>query len=101
MSHEDVQGPTAAELLASEEADRLPTGLDLREVMDALQAQLRGCAPDSLRGFVTGKTVMRDGITAALGCSMAQSELLVDTLEARGWLRFDADDMPAGLWHLQ
>ena len=92
--------PTAAELLASEEADRLPTGLDLSEVRDALLSELGGRGHEMLRGYVSGKTAMRDALTGSLRCSLAQGELLVDTLEARGLIRFDRDNMPSGLWQV-
>jgi len=42
-------------------------------------------------GYLRGKTAFRDALVQAHGCSSTQAEELVDTLEARGFLRFGGD----------
>ncbi|MHB1846474.1 MAG: hypothetical protein ACYCWW_16755 [Deltaproteobacteria bacterium] len=62
--------------------------LDLREVV----ATLRDRTPlGSPVGYLRGKSYFRDLTAAALGCSMQRAEELVDTLEMRGYLRFQGD----------
>lgn len=98
---EDEHGsPAAARLLAHGEADDLPTGLDLAEIVDIIIEQLRGQPPDLLRGYLDGKTRLRDVVSSGLRCSQAQAELLIDTCEARGLVRYDPDDAPDGCWRV-
>lgn len=91
--------PSAADLLANEAAEDLPTGLDMAEVAQVLRQQLHNRPTDMLRGYVAGKTYLRDALLAGLRCSVAQAELLIDSLEARGQIHFDGDDQPHGRWH--
>ncbi len=39
-------------------------------------------------GYLDGRTTLRDAVASALGCSSLEAEELVDTLEARGYVRF-------------
>ena len=99
MVHDDSQNhpqPSAAELLATAVSDDLPTGLDLAEVLQTLREQLMRTSPDLLRGYVAGKTRLRDALVSGLQCSLAQAELLIDTLEARGQIHFEEQDAPHG-----
>ncbi len=55
-------------------------------------------------GYVRGKTLMRQVLVRELDCSEAEAELLVDQLEARGFVRFDrppaSDTMTQGTWRI-
>lgn len=42
-------------------------------------------------GYLRGKTAFRDAVVERIGCSALEAEALVDTMEARGFLRFDGD----------
>lgn len=42
-------------------------------------------------GYLRGKTAMRDALATDLECSAVDAEALIDTLESRGFLRFDGD----------
>jgi hypothetical protein len=42
-------------------------------------------------GYLRGKTELRDLVVRRLGCSALEAEELVDTMELRGFLRFDGD----------
>lgn len=42
-------------------------------------------------GYLRGRTVLRDAVAEALGCSDLEAEELVDTLESRRFLRFNGD----------
>ncbi len=62
--------------------------IDLRE----LARQLRDHTPaGSPVGYLRGKAYFRDLAASLLGCSQLQAEELVDTLELRGYLRFEGN----------
>ncbi len=54
--------------------------------------------------YVRGKTLMRDVLVRKLDCSQVEAELLVDQLEARGFIRFDppasAQTLTQGTWRI-
>lgn len=62
-----------------------PESIDLRTVSRSLADAFRHHAP---HGYLRGKTVMRDHLEQTLGYSALDAEELVDTLEARGFVRF-------------
>ncbi len=62
--------------------------IDLR----ALAASLRERAPSGEpRGYLRGKTALRDWVESLLGCSELEAEELIDTLESRRYLVYSAD----------
>jgi hypothetical protein len=65
--------------------------VDLVRLVHALTRQL---GTSVYASYLRGKTVMRDVITAELGCSSIEAEELVETLEMMGYVRFPhlADD---------
>ncbi len=70
-----------------------PESVDLA----ALAGKLEEAVPARLRaGYVVGKTALRDETVRALGCSQTKAENLVDTMVARGFLRFSGDPAAAG-----
>jgi hypothetical protein len=62
--------------------------VDLEQVSERLRGMFEHNPP---HGYLRGKTAMRDAVEAALHCSELEAEELVDTLESRGFLRFDGD----------
>ena len=62
--------------------------VDLRQVSTQLGHLFEHHPP---HGYLRGKTAMRNALEEALDCSELQAEELVDTLESRGFLRFDGD----------
>lgn len=64
-----------------------PESIDLRSVTEALAGVFRHHPP---QGYLRGRTLMRDHLQQSLGYSAVDAEELIDTLEARGFLRFDA-----------
>jgi hypothetical protein len=59
--------------------------VDLLPLAKALQ-RLFGGALEA--GYLDGRTRLRDAVAAELDCSDLEAEALVDTLEARGFVRF-------------
>ena len=58
-------------------------------------------------GLLEGKTRLRDWVVSDLDCSQSEAERIVDTLEARGFIRFVAptaraspSDATEGVWQL-
>jgi hypothetical protein len=81
-----------------------PEAVDLLEVTrrmaGALGIQVRG-------GLLEGKTRLRDWVVGDLDCSQSEAERIVDTLEARGFIRFfvpeatgKPSDAAEGIWQL-
>ena len=62
--------------------------LDLRQLTAELKHRL---APGEPVGYLRGKSLMRDMLVEMRGFSEYEAEELVDTLEARGFLRFLGD----------
>ena len=62
--------------------------LDLRQLTADLKSALGHGEPV---GYLRGKSLMRDWLVEAKGFSALEAEELVDTLEARGFLRFLGD----------
>lgn len=69
-------------MLAVEEIDLLALAQGLRDRF----------GPTLDQGYLTGRTIMRDAVAQQLGCSVYDAEQLVDTMEARGYLRFPEMD---------
>ena len=62
--------------------------LDLRQLTADLKHML---APGEPIGYLRGKALMRDMLVDTKGFSQYEAEELIDTLEARGFLRFLGD----------
>lgn len=62
--------------------------LDLRQLTADLKHML---APGEPVGYLRGKALMRDMLVDTKGFSQYEAEELIDTLEARGFLRFLGD----------
>ena len=62
--------------------------LDLRQLTSDLKHML---APGEPVGYLRGKALMRDMLVDTKGFSQYEAEELIDTLEARGFLRFLGD----------
>jgi hypothetical protein len=76
--------------------------IDLASLAELLRVQLGSSLETS---YLRGKTLLRDTLTAHLGCSDAEAESLVDTLELQGYVRFphfQDDTHPSGrrFWHI-
>ena len=66
----------------------IPEDIDLNELRRKLAAKFSGAAP---AGYVRGKGDLRAAVVAILGCSQLEAEQLVDTLEARGFIRYEGE----------
>jgi len=62
--------------------------LDLRQLTTELRATL---GPGEPIGYLRGKSLMRDVLVERRRFSELEAEELIDTLEARGFLRFLGD----------
>jgi hypothetical protein len=62
--------------------------IDLNQVSERLHQAFDHFPPS---GYLQGKTAMRNALEEALHCSELQAEEMVDTLELRGFIRFDGD----------
>lgn len=62
--------------------------IDLVDVCHRLRRAFEQRAP---AGYLRGKTALRNALEADLHCSELEAEILVDTLESRGLVRFDGD----------
>lgn len=71
--------PTLPGMVAIEDVDLARLAEDLRRYFWS----------DPPVGYLRGRTAFREAIVERLGCSEVEAETLVDTLEARGFLRFD------------
>jgi hypothetical protein len=66
--------------------------IDLAELTSSLQQRFASEAP---RGYLDGRTVLRDAVTEELECSELEAEEIVDTLVARGFVRYEGDPRAA------
>jgi hypothetical protein len=66
--------------------------IDLAELTASLRARFAGAAPV---GYLDGRTALRDAVGDALGCSALEAEEIVDTLVARGFVRYQGDPAAA------
>lgn len=66
----------------------IPEDIDLEALRRKIAARFRGAAP---AGYVKGKGDLRAGVVAILDCSALEAEQLVDTMEARGLIRYEGD----------
>ncbi|HUB09680.1 MAG TPA: hypothetical protein VMB50_21925 [Myxococcales bacterium] len=62
--------------------------IDLRELAERLRERTPAGSPV---GYLRGKAYFRDLAVSLLDCSQLRAEELVDTLELRGYLRFQGD----------
>jgi hypothetical protein len=62
--------------------------VDLAVLVEALSSRF-GRTPPS--GYLGGRTALRDAVADELGCSDLEAEELVDTLVARGFVRYEGD----------
>ena len=78
-----------------------PTSVDLQSLSDSLGRMLNSAIVPG--GMLEGKTVLRDGTMALLSCSELEAENVIDTLVARGFLKFREHlDLPQGAaWFLE
>jgi hypothetical protein len=68
---------------------RLPIEeVDLAELTASLRSRFAGAAP---AGYLVGRTALRDAVTLELQCSELEAEEIVDTLVARGFVRYEGD----------
>lgn len=77
-----------------------PEDVDLADLAEDLVRELGGTAP---AGYVEGKTNVRDIVVGLLACSELESEQVVDTMIARGFLRFTGDPLApsdVGVWEV-
>lgn len=66
----------------------IPEEIDLAELRSRLAERFGSAKP---AGYVEGKGQLRAAVRALVGCSDLEAEQLVDTLEARGFIRYDGD----------
>jgi len=62
--------------------------LDLQKLTEELRNALGDAEPT---GYLRGKALMRNALVQAKGFSELESEELIDTLELRGFIRFEGD----------
>ncbi len=62
--------------------------LDLRQLAAQLSERI---PPGQPVGYLRGKSALRDLLEEQVGCSALEAEELVDTLESRGYLKFEGD----------
>jgi len=62
--------------------------VDLAELVVALCSRFAGARPT---GYLNGRTALRDAVADELRCSDLEAEELVDTLVARGFVRYEGD----------
>lgn len=66
----------------------IPEEVDLAELRRRLEKRFADMPPV---GYVEGKTALRAAVVDVLQCSEVEAEQLVDTLEARGLIRYAGD----------
>jgi hypothetical protein len=66
----------------------VPEEIDLKELRRRLSEKF-GMAPPA--GYVEGKGALRAAVVELLGCSELEAEQLVDTMETRGFIRYQGD----------
>jgi hypothetical protein len=62
--------------------------IDLAQLTRSLRGRLAGAAPT---GYLDGRTALRDAVADELACSELEAEEIVDTLVARGFVRYQGD----------
>ena len=62
--------------------------VDLAALTDALRSRFAGAGP---LGYLDGRTAIRDATRDELDCSELEAEEIVDTLVARGFVRYQGD----------
>ncbi|MBI5546679.1 MAG: hypothetical protein HY901_22580 [Deltaproteobacteria bacterium] len=62
--------------------------VDLAQLAQSLRERAPAGEP---RGYLRGKAALRDMVVRILGCSELEAEDLVETLESRGYLRFEGN----------
>jgi hypothetical protein len=62
--------------------------VDLAELTAGVRHRFSGAAPI---GYLAGRTALRDAVILELGCSDLEAETIVDTLVARGFVRYEGD----------
>jgi hypothetical protein len=67
--------------------------VDLAELTASLRNRFAGAAP---LGYHDGRTALRDAVAEGLECSELEAEEIVDTLVARGFVRYEGD--PGSAW---
>jgi hypothetical protein len=65
-----------------------PEETDLAELATELMREFAAKPP---RGYLPGRTLLRDAVASRLNCSQLEAEQLVDTMKSRGFLRYDGD----------
>jgi hypothetical protein len=68
----------------------IPESIDLLTLSQRLRRS--DASMPKLEGYLEGKTMLRDRLLSLLACSELEAERLIDTLEARGFLRFHGSD---------
>jgi hypothetical protein len=78
-----------------------PTSIDLADLSRRLSSSL--CSQIIPGDKLEGQTTARDRVVSLLECSELEAELIVDTMVARGFLRFrEGPEEPlGGAWYLQ
>jgi hypothetical protein len=66
--------------------------IDLSALGAALRRDFDDCVP---KGFVRGRTMLRDAVIEHLGCSEVEGERIVDTMIGLGFLRFEGEPTSA------
>ncbi len=66
----------------------IPEEIDLADLRSRLVEHFGALRP---AGYVEGKGELRNAVRDLLDCSDLEAEQLVDTLEARGLIRYDGD----------
>ncbi len=66
--------------------------IDLAELTAALRSRFGGVPPV---GYLDGRTALRDAVAERLECSTLEAEEIVDTLVARGFVRYQGDPAAA------
>ena len=62
--------------------------VDLATLVESLRRRFAAARPV---GFLEGRTALRDAAAEELDCSDLEAEEIVDTLVARGFLRYEGD----------
>ncbi len=76
--------------------------LDLSDVAERIRRHIPPTEPPV--GYLRGRSYFRDVLVHELGCSEADAEALVDTLEMNGYLVFEGDpsrrSQAESRWHV-
>lgn len=63
-----------------------PERIDLAQTARELERLFANAPP---RGYLLGKTMMRDAVARVYECSQLEAEQVVDTMVARGFLQYE------------